>query len=244
MAFLPLLSAAQDSNEQLWQRATEAYAEGNYAEATSLYNSIVESGSESSTLYFNLGNSYYKQDSIAKAIAFYLKAQKMAPADERIAHNLELAQAQTKNRIDALPEFFIITWFKSIKESMTSNSWAVVAIICFALSLLSVMLYLLTSKVALRKVGFSGAVIAIVLFLVSLNYSIAQKEYMSSSGDAVIIRSAVAVKGSPDNSGKELFILNEGATVNVIGSIGNWREIVVASGNSGWVKSNSILEID
>lgn len=242
---LPFMVEASDrSAEELWQSATEAYVEGDFTEAVSLYSSIVEQGYESADLYFNIGNGYYKQDSLAKAIVYYMKAQKMDPSSERIAQNLEHAQAMTKNRIDALPEFFMVTWANSIRDMMGSNGWAVVAVLAFILSLMAVMLYLLTSKVGLRKVGFTLAITLFVIFIISLNNSLGQRRNRSFSGDAVIVKSAVAVKGSPDRGGKELFVLNEGAVVKVEDAVGSWREIVVASGNKGWVTEDAILGID
>lgn len=243
--WLPLLSVASDrSAEELWQDATEAYVEGDFAKSVSLYNSIVEQGYESADLYFNMGNGYYKQDSLAKAIVYYMKAQKMDPSSERIAQNLEHAQAMTKNRIDALPEFFVVTWANSIRNMIGSNGWAVVAVLTFIMSLMAIMLYLLTSKVGLRKVGFTLAITLFVVFVISLNNSLGQRDNRSFSGDAVVVKSAVAVKGSPDRGGKELFILNEGAVVKVEDSVGDWREIVVASGNKGWVTEDAILGVD
>ena len=42
------------------QKAAEYYSQGDYEQSVEEYESILASGLESSTLYYNLGNSYFR----------------------------------------------------------------------------------------------------------------------------------------------------------------------------------------
>ncbi len=55
---------------------------------------------------------------------------------------------------------------------------------------------------------------------------------------------SAAVKSSPDNSGKDLFLLYEGDRVEVRDALNGWSEITVANGNRGWIKTTAISMID
>ncbi|MBQ7444046.1 MAG: tetratricopeptide repeat protein, partial [Bacteroidaceae bacterium] len=48
------------------EAADSAYAAEDYARAASLYAALIAANGESPEIYFNLGNAYYRQDSLAR----------------------------------------------------------------------------------------------------------------------------------------------------------------------------------
>ena len=52
-------------------QADSAYINNDFASAVYLYENILANQGESADIYYNLGNSYYKMDNIAKAIVNY-----------------------------------------------------------------------------------------------------------------------------------------------------------------------------
>ena len=55
-------------NKALFNEATELYNNGEYSAAIENYEQIIENGEHSASLYFNLGNCYYKLNSIGPSI--------------------------------------------------------------------------------------------------------------------------------------------------------------------------------
>ena len=51
------------------------------------------------------------------------------------------------------------------------------------------------------------------------------------------------MKGSPSETGTELFILHEGLSVQITDKLGDWIEIRLADGNKGWVKESAVIRI-
>ena len=62
-------------------QADSAYINNDFASAIEMYEQILKDNGESSDIYYNLGNSYYKIDHIAKAILNYEKALLLNPGD-------------------------------------------------------------------------------------------------------------------------------------------------------------------
>ena len=60
---------------------------------------------------------------------------------------------------------------------------------------------------------------------------------------AVITERTVRVKGSPSETGTELFIIHEGLTVQVTDQLGDWIEVRLPDGNKGWVKESMMMRI-
>lgn len=235
---------AVDASElAVWNRANDAYARGEFRAAIEGYNSLLAAGRESSKLYYNLGNAYFKCDSIAGAILSYNRALGLDPSDADAAYNLSVAEARTVNRIEGLPEFFAVGWLRGLSHVMTSDGWAVVSVIFFALMLAGGVWYLLASTVGRRKAGFTVSAVSLALFVASVCIATSQKRGKIDSGRAVVMVSAAAVKSSPGVSGKDLFVLNEGACVSLGEKIGDWRQITIASGDKGWILSEQIEEI-
>ncbi len=58
---------------------TTYYKEGKYQEAIDLFKKIEAKDSVSSTLYYNIANSYYKLNSVANTIYYYEKALQLDP---------------------------------------------------------------------------------------------------------------------------------------------------------------------
>ena len=66
LGLMPVLVLAEDTKQDvLFNTATEAYNNGAYQEAISLYNQILDANLHSAALYYNLGNAHYKLGEIA-----------------------------------------------------------------------------------------------------------------------------------------------------------------------------------
>ena len=62
------------------QHADDSYHQGNYQQAISDYKSLLDKG-VSPALYYNLGNAYYRSDSLSKAILCYQSVVNFANVD-------------------------------------------------------------------------------------------------------------------------------------------------------------------
>ena len=97
------LSLSFQSNEQIFESANNYYSNGDYNSAISLYLQIVDSGYESPSLYYNLGNSHYKLNNIAESNYYFEMAKKLSPNDSDINLNLSFAQNMRVDKIEKLP---------------------------------------------------------------------------------------------------------------------------------------------
>ena len=64
-----LVSVCSYAQTDTKAQADSAYINNDFAGAVNLYEQILANEGESADIYYNLGNSYYKMDNIAKAIA-------------------------------------------------------------------------------------------------------------------------------------------------------------------------------
>ena len=227
----------------LFHEANLAYQKQDYAKSISLYEELTKNGNLSAEVYFNLGNSYFKEGNVPKAIINYERAKKLAPDDEDIAFNLKIASLKVVYRIDNVPEVFYKRWIRNIATVLPSNTWSIVFVIMIWLVFLSAGFYVISNRSSLKKVSFISCIIlsifAVTTYLMSArSYSISNLEEQ-----AIIISSSVYVKSSPDEKGNDLFILHEGTKVEVLEPFEGWKKIRIANGTIGWLKLNEIEKI-
>ena len=233
---------AQTSAER-WEAGNRAYIEGNYDKAIEEYTAILDGGEYSMKLYYNLANAYFKAGANGKAILYYNKALRIAPSQEDIRHNLALAEAQTKDRIVVIPEFFLNRWLRTLRNSMSCTAWSVLSLVWFGVLLAFGVLFLLASQVRWRKVGFYGALCAFVLLVATTSFAVSSRNDMLSHNEAIVMGTAISVKSSPDRSATDLFVLHEGTKVKVLTEVDEWVEVVIADGKKGWTECKNIEEI-
>ena len=233
---------AQTSAER-WEAGNRAYIEGNYDKAIEEYTAILDSGEYSMKLYYNLANAYFKAGANGKAILYYNKALRIAPSQEDIRHNLALAEAQTKDRIVEIPEFFLNRWLRTMRNSMSCTAWSVLSLSMLGAMLAFGLLFLLASRIRVRKVGFYGALFAFVLFVATTSFAVSSRNDMLSHSEAVVMGTAISVKSSPDRSATDLFVLHEGTKVKVLTEVDEWVEVVIADGKKGWTLKSNIETI-
>ena len=110
-------------------QANEAYGQEDYITAIELYEQTLREQGVSSDLYYNLGNAYYKHNEFAKAILNYERALLLNPGNEDARFNLEMANTHIVDKIDPVGKFFLSVWIDSLRNFLSSNTWAVIGIV-------------------------------------------------------------------------------------------------------------------
>ncbi len=220
--------------------ADSAYVQGNYQKAIELYSALLKEG-QSADVYYNLGNAYYRSEEITQAILAYERALLLSPGDGDIRFNLQLARTKTIDKMVPQSEFFVITWYRSLVNQFSVDGWATMSLLLLAAAIILALLYLFSSPIWLRKVGFFGGILALLVFCMANLFAWQQKQTLNHRDGAIIIQSAVPVKSTPAAAGTDLFILHEGTKVFVTDdSMNDWREIRMSDGKVGWVETAQI----
>lgn len=225
------------SNETITKAmADSAYINNDFASAVMMYETILDKDGESADLYYNLGNSYYKMDNIAKAVLNYEKALLLNPGDGDIRFNLELAQSKTVDKVVPKSEMFFVIWAKSFTNALSEKGWSNIGITAFIFSLISLLLYFFGKKIVWKKIGFIAAVCLFLVAVIANVCASTQKTEMMSHDYAIIMAPSITVKSTPNENGTDLFILHEGRKVMIKDdTMKGWKEILLEDGNAGWV---------
>ena len=225
-----LQSFGQDS---LFIQANNKYSKGSYEGAISLYDSILSSGLESSELFYNIGNCYYKQKDWANAIWHYEKSLKLNSKNKNALHNLQITQLKIIDQIESIPQLFYQKWWHNIISSLRTNTWQILAILCIWVILIIKLLKMLKKFNTKYLLNFLS-LLTVMLFYIT--YYSHRENY--TQNEAIIFSSSVVVNSAPTDNSTKLFSLHSGTKIEIVERIGNWINITLGNGNSGWIKES------
>jgi hypothetical protein len=187
-----------------------------------------------------MGNACFKNHDIKQAILYYERAKRLAPNDEDIDFNLNLTRSLIFDKVEAVPELFLITWGKAIRDWMTVRGWSWWGISSFVAMLILGLLFLFVRNMRVRRLAFGLSAFFFVLGITSFTFGYLQKSNIQRTDEAIVFAPSVTLKSSPDDSGNNLFILHEGIKVRIEDRIGDWCEVRIADGNKGWMRANEL----
>lgn len=254
---IPMSAATTASVSQpVYEQANQLYAEGDYAQAATLYEQCLsgetaEAGTSSSStltrnsraaVYYNLGNARFKQGELAQSILAYERCLRLAPRHKDARYNLEIAQSRITDNLTDNTSFFFAAWLRSLRDTLTEQTWTWMSIVLFVLFLAGILLFALSGQVILRKTAFHTAWIVLLISIISCCNAGSLHSRDHHRSEAVITQGVLNAKASPDRSGTELFTLHEGTKVTITESLGEWCNIRVGN-NEGWVESSHLERI-
>ena len=230
--------------EATYERAAQAYRNQDYKQSIDLYESLVAEGldeqRESAQIYYNLGNAYFRDNQLGKAILNYERAHLLDPGDGDILHNLRFANNRTDDRIIPASNLFLTNWFNGIRDLFSSNTWATLAVIFFVICMGCIALFFFIRIMWVRKTAFYAGLLLILFTGIANAFSFSQKRERTRRDGAIVMVGAASANASPDANSNLLFELHEGAKVKIRSSDGNWYEIEIANGSVGWTLKQNV----
>ena len=223
--------------------ADAEYSKGNYVQAIKDYEELLKKN-KTAELYYNLGNAYYRSDNIVQSVLAYERALMLSPGDDDIRFNLQMARSKTIDKITPESEMFFISWWRSLVGMMSADGWAYCSILFISLALLLLLAYLFSEQVWLRKIGFFGGIILIVLFLLSNVFAYQQKKLFENRKGAIVMSPSLTIKKTPSKSSSDVSVIHEGTRVDITDdTMRDWKAVRLADGREGWVPASEIEKI-
>lgn len=222
------------------ETAAAAYAKGDYQQAAECYTKLLKVG-ESAELYYNLGNCEYRLGNITQSIIAYERALRLNPGDSDTRYNLQFLRGKTIDKVVPVDEMFFVTWYHSLQNLMSIDAWAILAVSAFVLALILILAYLFGSNILLRKIGFFGALVGLLIFVLGLLFAYQRKVALSEHNIAIVLTPTLNVKATPAESSSDAFVIHEGTRLTITDSSMNaWYGVRLDDGKEGWLPKNSV----
>jgi tetratricopeptide (TPR) repeat protein len=221
--------------------SNELYDAGRYAESAQVYEQIVDQGYQDSALYYNLGNAYYKQGDLGRAILNYVRAERLAPRDADVRANLELARAQTIDLLGPAERSLPARLAAAVQSRLTTNELAAATLALWFLLTLPLAIALFGKPGGLRRASAQvAAVLGLVLVLGAVTLLVRVNAESDRQG-VVVVAETVDVVSGPGPQYVTEFALHAGAEARLIERRGSWARLALPDGGlQGWVPVSAV----
>lgn len=239
--FILFVNLSFSKQNDIFVVANEKYNSLDFVGAIEKYNELLKGGFHSSELYFNLGNAYYKLDSLAQSIYYYEKGLKYFPNDSSLTQNLEYLNNLTIDDIESLPEDIISMQFNYLLNYFSFNNWSIITIITAILSCFIFLLYFLSKSSKYKRTYFTIFILSFMLTssLLFVNFKIYNVQTTIEFG--IVYNDVIEVNFEPNEKSEVLFEIHEGTKVEIIENFDtDWLKIKLSNGQTGWVIKNQI----
>jgi len=194
-------------------------------------------------VYYNMGNCLYKLQNIGQAILYYERARRLMPGDEDLRANLALANLAVVDKVTPQQTFilfrivdgFVFLFPKSVLTWIVAGSYLA--------GMACLIGWILSRKRVARRIFSRLCFVLAGIFLVLGLSTVERLRQEARNVEGIILVDMVDVMSAPsEDEGMDLFTLHEGTKVRIDQTSGEWLEIVLADGKTGWVKEG-VLEI-
>ena len=83
---------------------------------------------------------------------------------------------------------------REARHTMSCTAWSVLSLVLLACALALFLVYLLAQRLSLRKAGFYGTVVAVLLCMLTTWFALGERREMLDDTSAVVMTASTAVK--------------------------------------------------
>jgi tetratricopeptide (TPR) repeat protein len=219
-------------------KANMAYKNGQYQQAIHHYQEILATGYVSGPLLYNLGNTYFKDKQIGKAILNYERARFWMPRDHDLLANTRYVSSLRKDTAVLYQDPLLMRWYKGLIRSFTINELTVLTGVLFVVW--SALFLWGTSQgwAGRRLMGWTG--VFLVLFLVFVEGHVVQWRQFHETW--IVVQDTTA-RFEPRTEATVHYDLWEGAFVKVLSKEEGWMKIKRFDDKIGWIPAEAIEKI-
>lgn len=239
--------------QSLTEQADSAYTSDEFELASQLYSKAMEEDGSSAEILYNLGNCYYRLGKPGKAILMYERALRLEPTFTDARDNLIFVNSKITDRPGERGTF-LNNAMDEIALKAHSNTWAALAAGFFLLTVAGIMLYIFSDNITLRKTGFFGGIVSLILCAGGLFLAFRGASIATDTQSAIILSPSTILSTAPrtpSDRSMEAMLLHEGTKVEILDSVQNradsipslWLDVRVDNTHRAWVKASDVERI-
>lgn len=219
------------------------YDKKQYKKAAELYEKMVAENPGDAAALYNLGNTYFQLKKNGRSILCYEKALKIAPGDEDIRFNLNLARARIsgEEKNNDVSETLGNAWYDFLQDKGEAF-WGYATLGAVIMAALLLVIFVLSRKTFTRRMALGAAVLCIGGGIFSFTGGWQLKNY-NARESAIILVNNTGLYATPGGKPVPISKLPEGTKVLTGSENGDWIQVTISRQLSGWVQKSALETI-
>ncbi len=215
----------------VFARANQEYAAGNFRDAIAGYDGLVQAGETSAAVFYDLGNAHFRAGDSGQAILNYQRALALEPHHPEADANLRFVR--DKARALELKHSSI----ERFTLQGTARQYTIAIAIAFWIALFSFAGIIFASR---RSPALIGAWILSLLVLATAGFGLYSIETGSEGRDlAIVIAKGTEARLATADSSGTVLALPPGSEVKILSTRGDWIYAALPNELRGWIPARN-----
>ena len=228
---LAITPRARAQADAAFAKANADFAAGNFSAAIAGYESLVKDRHWNPSLFYDLGNAYYRADDRGRAILNYERALALDPNQPEARANLQLVRDQAR-ALELAPG-----WAEQHLDFLTPTQYAWLAAAAFWAAAAIFCGLCLARR---RPVVWIFALLVSGTVTVGAAFAVYQFETGRSGRDVAIITSKnIQARLAAADSVGTVLLLPAGSEIKILSSRGDWLYADLPNDLQGWIPAKS-----
>jgi tetratricopeptide (TPR) repeat protein len=234
---LPCPAFADSGGEASSYNCPELYDSGRYEGAAGCFASLEAGGNHNGHLLYNLGNALQQSGKTGESILAYRRALLYLPRDGDLRANLRTARTRVRDDLPPADERApLARTLLAPYDSLSAAELLLLGTIAWAL-----LFALLTLRIWREETLIALPIVLLTIVAVAgLGGHLARSYQVSEQPLAVVLAEEVTLRSGRDLRSVELARLHEGAELSVIDEAEEWTQVLLSSGQRGWLPRGSL----
>lgn len=225
------ITALAETPNELFVQGNQFYQEKNYSKAIDTYSSAIDQ-KVSASLYYNLGNAYFKNEEPGYAILAYNKALKLNPRDSETLTNLNYVHS-----LEGIKNTYR-THLTKFSSCCKINTWVLCLTITFWVILALLVLKSIYSWNSLlfyssTTIGFCCLLLAFVALI----------GYHKQCDLHVVLSKEASLQLAPTSNSPLVADLPPGSIVQKIKKLHGYAYVKISNTEKGWIPEQALGKI-
>jgi tetratricopeptide (TPR) repeat protein len=216
-------------------KANQEYAQGNFKDAITAYETLVHSGRWNANLFYDLGNAYFRTRDFGRAILNYERALALDQRHPEATANLQIARDES--RALELQQ----TTLERYLQFATINQYSIAAAVAFWLGIFGIM----TLIFARRR---SAAVISLSVFCLLVCATAVWATHTLDNGSngralAIVTGNDVQARLATADTANSVLALPPGSEIRILSTRGDWMYAALPNDLRGWIQTKNAEQV-
>jgi len=251
IAIFALSALASDGAVSLYNQGNSAYREGDFETAIENYLAAIDTGVADYRVYFNLGNAYFRNNQVGRAILNWERARYLKPRNEDVLENIDFArltrvdivlESEGGPKVADVYENTFLGYFYAFLDKFSAVEFRN-AIIAFSITATIFLALWLLVRGGFRRFAFWISAAFWTLFtLVLILYGFKQGNIWETD-KAIVVQPGTEIRSASYTNSQLLYTFQEGMEVAAIEVRDNYSRIKLRNGEEGWTLSDNIERV-
>jgi tetratricopeptide (TPR) repeat protein len=216
-------------------KANQEYAQGNFKEAISGYEGLVRAGRWNATLFYDLGNAYFRAGNFGRAILNYERALALERHHPEATANLQIARDEA--RALELQQ----SWAERYLQFASVNQYTIAAAVAFWLAMFALVVLIFARRRSIALIAMLTFCLLVSAVAIYAGYVLERGS--SGSALAIVTGKDVQARLATADTANSVLALPPGSEVKILSTRGDWIYAGLPNNLRGWIPAKDAQQV-